>query len=358
MYEDRTQEVITEEMLDGFGANVRTDVGSLAFNACVKTGSELEDVYTDLETQEENALPDTMDLVHLIRFAAERGTEYKYATYAVVKAVFLQEMSIGDRLMCEDYIYDITEAVEGETNTYLMECEEDGTGPNTILGDLEPVDYIDGYQGGEITEVSVPGTDDEDEEVFRARVIGSYTSLAFGGNKADFRQYIDSLSSIGGCKVKRRDSNSEYINIYIIDSSFGAASNTLVNTVQELIDPIGSQGEGDGKAAVNQKVIVQSAGTVTINAAASLTLDDGYDIESIAPQVPDKIEAYLLSLRKEWEANEQTEDVVRLARVEAAILTIEGVLDVTNMTLNGSAANVNVAWQNIPVLGTVNVQEA
>ena len=355
MYEDRTQDVITEEMLEDFGANVRTDVGSLAFNAVVKTASELEDVYTDLETQEDNALPDTMDLVHLIRFAAERGTTYKYATNAIVKAVFLQEMSIGDRLSCEDYIYTITEPVEGEVLTYLMECEEDGTGPNTITGQLEPVDYIDGYNGGQIVEVSVPGTDDEDEEVFRARVIGSYTSLAFGGNKADFRQYIDSLSGIGGCKVKRRDPNSEYINIYIIDSSFGAASSPLVAIVQDLVDPTQSQGEGDGKAAVNQKVIIQSAGAVTINVSATLTLDTGYDIEEIAPQVPEKIEAYLLDMRKKWESNEQTEDVVRIARVEAAILTIEGVLDVTDMLLNGAASNVGISWTNIPSLGTVTV---
>jgi len=355
MYEDRTQDVITEEMLEDFGANVRTDVGSLAFNAVVKTASELEDVYTDLETQEDNALPDTMDLVHLIRFAAERGTTYKYATNAIVKAVFLQEMSIGDRLSCEDYIYTITEPVDGEVLTYLMECEEDGTGPNTITGQLEPVDYIDGYNGGQIVEVSVPGTDDEDEEVFRARVIGSYTSLAFGGNKADFRQYIDSLSGIGGCKVKRRDPNSEYINIYIIDSSFGAASSSLVAIVQDLVDPTQSQGEGDGKAAVNQKVIIQSAGSVTINVSATLTLDTGYDIEEIAPQVPEKIEAYLLDMRKKWESNEQTEDVVRIARVEAAILTIEGVLDVTDMLLNGAASNVGISWTNIPSLGTVTV---
>jgi len=355
MYEDRTMERITQEMLDTFGADVRTDVGSLAYNACVKTGSELEDVYTDLEVQESNALPDTMDLMHLIRFAAERGTQYKYATAAVVTGVFEQAMSIGDRLSCSDYIYGITSAVDGETNTYLLTCETVGTAPNTITGDLEPVDYIEGYNGGEITEVSIPGTDDEDTEVFRARVIGSYESLAFGGNKADFRDYIDGLSGIGGCKVKRRDANSEYINIYILDSTFGVASSSLVALVQDLVDPTQSHGEGDGKAAVNQKVIIQSAGAVTINVSASLTLDTGYDIEEIAPQVPEKIEAYLLDMRKKWESNEQTEDVVRIARVEAAVLTIEGVLDVTDMLLNGAASNVGISWTNIPSLGTVTV---
>lgn len=355
MYEDRTMENITQEMLDSFGANVRTDVGSLAYNACVKTGSELEDVYTDLEIQEDNALPDTMDLMHLIRFGSERGIEYKYATAAVVTAVFQQAMSIGDRLSCGDYIYDITAAVEDEENTYFLSCETTGTSPNTITGDLEPVDYIEEYSGGEITEVSVPGTDDEDIEVFRARVIGSYESTSFGGNRADFRTYIDGLSGVGGCKPKRRDPDSEYINIYIINSEFGVASSSLVDQVQELVDPTDSHGEGDGKAAINQKAIILSAGSTTIDVTATLTLDTGYDIETISPQVPPKIEAYLLSMRKDWEDNGQNEEVVRLARIEATILTIEGVLDISNLRINTLAQNKNIAWTDIPVLGTVTV---
>ena len=47
MYEDRTQDVIVAEMLEDFGTNVRTDEGSLAYNACVKTAAELEDAYTE-----------------------------------------------------------------------------------------------------------------------------------------------------------------------------------------------------------------------------------------------------------------------------------------------------------------------
>lgn len=355
MYEDRTQETITAEMLEDFGANVRTDVGSLAYNAVVKTASELEDVYTDLEVQDSNALPDTMDLMHLIRYGSIRGISYKYATAAVATGVFLQAMSIGDRLSCGDYIYIITSAVSDVTNTYLLLCETTGTAPNTVTGVLQPVDYIDEYQGGEITEVSVPGTDDEDTEVFRARVIGSYESLAFGGNKADYRQYIDSLSDVGGCKPKRRDPDSEYIHIYVINSDFGAPSSALIDQLQELIDPLESQGEGDGKAAINQKVLIRPAIAETIDVSATLTLDDGYDIETISPQVPDKIEAYLLSMRKEWEENNQNEEVVRLARIEAAILTIEGVLDISNLKINNLAQNQNISWTDIPILGSVTV---
>lgn len=355
MYEDRTQEVITEEMLEEFGADVRTDIGSLAYNACAKTGSELEDVYTDLEIQEDNALPDTMDILHLIRYAAERGIIYKDATQAIVKGVFLQPMAIGDRLMCQDYVYEITSEVEGETNTYLLTCEEEGTGPNAVLGELEAVDYIDNYQGGEIVEVSVLGTDDEDEDVFRGRVIDSFSALGFGGNKADYRLYIDALTGVGGCKPKRRDADSPWINIYVINSDFGVPSNELINQVQDLVDPEVSHGEGDGKAAINQMVQICPAAGVTIDVEADLQLDTGYEVEAIQPQAVDKIESYLLSMRKAWEDGEQQEQVVRLARIEAALISIEGVIDVTSLTINGVTSNQNVTWTDVPVLGNVTI---
>lgn len=57
MYEDRTQDVIVAEMLENFGKDVRTDENSLAYNACVKTASELEDAYGDIMDIYDNMLP-------------------------------------------------------------------------------------------------------------------------------------------------------------------------------------------------------------------------------------------------------------------------------------------------------------
>ena len=354
MYEDRTQDVITEEMLEDFGANVRTDEGSLAYNACVKTGSELEDVYTELEGLENNALPDTMDAPHLIRYGAARGIVYKWATPAYVKAVFGQTMSVGDRVMCQDYTYTITEQTLEEM-TYLMVCDEEGTGPNATTGDLEPVDYIDGWVSGTITEVTTPGTDDEDVDVFRARVIDSLSSTAFGGNKADYRIFIDAQSGIGGCKPKRRAADSEWINIYIINSDMGPASSTLVGQIQDLVDPEVSHGEGNGMAPICHKVMIYSAGTVAINVAATLTLNDGYDPSEIQPIAAERIGSYLHSLCEEWENNKENETTVRLARIEAILIGIEGVIDVSALTLNGGTSNISITWTNIPVLGTVTI---
>ena len=83
----------------------------------------------------------------------------------------------------------------------------------------------------------MPGKDDEDIEKFRKKVIDTFKSNAFGGNKAYYRNYINSLPGVGGCKPKRREPDSPWINIHIIDSDYNVPSETLVDQVQTAVDP-------------------------------------------------------------------------------------------------------------------------
>ena len=67
--------------------------------------------------------------------------------------------------------------------------------------------------------------------------------------------------------------------------------------------------------------------------------------------VENAVSEYLLSLRKSWESNDYT--VVRISQLEAAILALEGVVDIDNTTLNGSANNLILTKYQIPVFGGV-----
>lgn len=83
MFDDRLFDNIMQEMMETFGAEVRTDEGSLAYNACAKIAEKLEEIYGDMDEINDNLLPDTQDDSHLIEYGRERGLEYKYATYQV-----------------------------------------------------------------------------------------------------------------------------------------------------------------------------------------------------------------------------------------------------------------------------------
>jgi uncharacterized phage protein gp47/JayE len=270
-----------------------------------------------------------------------------------VRGVFEQEIETGERFSCGDYTYAVTEQIEGYT--YKLTCETEGTQANANLGDLDPVDYIDEYLGGTITEILVPGTDDEDEDEFRQRVIDSFQTTAFGGNKADYRLYVDAMDGVGGCKPKRREEDSPWIYITVISSEYGVPSEMLIGEIQTAVDPEQSHGEGDGMAPICHSVLIQPVEAVQIDVGATVTFDTGYSPDTSGTSIQNAISAYLLELRRGWEANEQNDIIVRIAQIEARILTVEGVLDVKDTTINGMDENLSVGCTKIPVMGGVTV---
>jgi uncharacterized phage protein gp47/JayE len=353
MYEDKTVDNILKDMLAQFGADVRTDEGSLAWNACAKIADALETYYEELESVRLNITPDTMDLEHLILFAPQVGLSYREATPAIARGVFSQEIETGKQFYCGDYTYTCTGPIPETVYNYYMTCDQEGAEANTNTGTLVPIDYIDEYEGGSITEVLTLGVDDEDEEVFRARILDSFGAKAFGGNKADYQEFINGLDDVGACKPKRRTSDSPWINIWILDSVLGVPAASVVTAVQDAVDPTVSSGEGDGMAPICHHVQIIAATGVTINVGATITLDTGYTIVAVKDSIKAAISEYLYELRQSWESNALTSMVVRIAQIEARILSVEGVLDVANTTINSSASNLTLTYEKVPIIGEV-----
>lgn len=351
MFDDRLFDTILSEMISAVGPDVRTDEGSLMYNACAKIAMKLEEVYGDMDEINDNLLPDTQDDSHLIRYGKERGLEYAYATNPIVKGVFLQTIDIGERFTCNDYTYIVTELIS--QFNYKLQCETEGTAANANFGQLDAIDYIDDYKGGQITELLVAGVDDEDIEEYRQKVIDTFKSTAFGGNKTDYRNYINNIDGVGGCKPMRRAEDSSWVNIYIISADYGIPSQVLVNTVQTAVDPEQSHGEGDGMAPICHEVQIIGVTGVEINIETKITFDEGYSAQTSETQIKEAIENYLLELRQKWQENELESTIVRLAQIESKILTVEGVLDVSGTTINGESSNLSVAYTSIPVLGGV-----
>lgn len=351
MFEDKTYENIMDDMMSGFNADVRTDESSLAYNACDRQALKLEEIYGDMSILEENMLPDTMELDYLIRYGEERSVNYHYATAPVVEAMFQQEIEAGTQFVCGDYTYTVTSNIAGFR--YRLTCETEGTEANANTGELTPSDYVENYLGGQITQVLILGTDDEDVETYRARVLASFQSIAFGGNRASYRNYIDEIEGIGGCKPLRRAKDSEWINIYIISLDYNVPSEELVKKVQDLIDPEESHGEGDGMAGIDHWVKIYPVTATTCNIATKLTLDTNYTTDQVQTSINTVISEYILSLRKAWESNDKNSMPVRISQIESRILTVEGVLDVGETTINGSTDNLVLTYEQIPILGEV-----
>lgn len=351
MFEDRTFEVIIEEMMEDAPNGIDTQEGSLLWNACAKQAVKLEEAYADLERVWDNMLVDTQDLDFLIRSGAECGVFIEEATPAVFKAQFTTSAEIGDRFshIEEEYNYVIIEQLDPDQNLYKVECEEAGAEPNTILGEIEPIEYEKEIEG-ELLELVIPGVDQEDEEAYRQRRLENFGIKPFGGNQAYYKQVLKGIEGVGGMKMERRLAGEKAVMIVVISELMRRPTQEQLAFIQNEVDP-GLAGTGDGLAPVGATVKIMGADEITINVEASIIYDEGFAASDVKSYIENKINECFKELASTWETSTQL--VVRRSRLNSAIMEVEGVLDVTDIILNGIATNYILGKYEIPVRGDV-----
>lgn len=350
LYEEKTQNNIMIDMADSVDSDISTEEGTLIDHSFRGAAAEFEQAYIAIGTVDQNGYAETADREHLILRAKERGITPLAASNAEWKAVFNMDIPLEARFSAGELTYISTEKIE--SCTYRLMCEQTGTAGNKNQGELNPIEYIDGYNSGELTELLTPARDEEETEAFRARYISIVAATqAFGGNRAQYKQAMYEIAGVGACKIYRVTRNERRIKIYFLNNQYQIPTNELVADVQEIIDPIGKQGEGEGEAAIFHIVDVLPCTQETVKIEAEITLDTGYIWEDMLESVQANIEAYYLELAKEWENTDYL--TVRILKINAAIASVEGVIDVQKTALNGKEENLLLDPNTIPVKGAI-----
>jgi len=357
VYEHQTYEAILQRMLARVPDSVDKRPGSVIYDAMAPAAAELAQLYAELDINYNLSFADTASGEYLSRRTAEFGIIRRPATKAQREGRFYGagdvpfDIPLGSRFSIEGINYAAVSKIS--TGVYTLECETAGTVGNQHFGALLPITYIPGLSRAELGAVLVPGEDEEDDETLRQRFYEEISRPAFGGNVADYKMKIGAIDGVGGVKVFPAWQGGGTVKCTIIASDWGVPSQQLIDEVQELIDPPASSGQGLGTAPIGHQVTIAGVQAVTIDVATTVTLAEGVTVGQVQEPIEEAIEAYLLGLRKSW-ANE-TQLVVRVALIEATILGVPGVIDITGTTINGSTANVTLGEEDIPVLGAVTV---
>ena len=397
MYENTTYETIRDRMLARVPDRFDKREGSVIWDTHSPAAIELQILYLELDNILKEAYGDSASREYLILRCRERGITPRQATHAVLKGVFVPadiEVS-GQRFNIGDRNYVVTERIaDGE---YRVRCESPGSVGNQYLGSMIPVEYIQGLQTAELTELLIPGEDEEETEELRSRYFDSFDDHAFGGNRTDYLEKTNAIPGVGRTKVTRvwnadispaemipkesverwYDSTKETLSgevrdwlnsvfraakekklttggtvlLTIINSEFGAASETLVQKVQTAMDPEVNAGEGYGLAPMGHVVKVESAKERKVTVKASLIFEPGYGWNNLQGLLEEAVSDYLLELRKEWA--DASYLVVRISQIDTRLLNVQGVLDVQNTSINGVMSNLSLEKYEIPVLGGV-----
>lgn len=351
MYEDLTYEVLLQRSLARVDNTVDKREGSIVYNPIAATLVEVENMYIALDGILNETYADTASREYLIRRAKDRGIIPDAATYAILKGQFNIAVAIGKRFSLDSLNYVVTELINDANHTYKLQCETAGVMGNNNLGTLIPADYISGLTSAQLTELLIPGEDEQSTEDLRAEYYESYDSQAFGGNRADYKKmFKDDVDGVGGIKIYRAWNGGGTVKIVIITSDFKKPSSTLVDTVQTQVDPLGNQGEGLGLAPIDHRVTILGVGEDTINISTTITYQNGWNYAACQAYIEAALDSYYLELAKTWSDNDNL--IVRISQIETRLLNVQGILDIANTSINGVQANFVVGADNIPKRGT------
>lgn len=401
-YEDITYEWLLKQMLAvalAKNPDIDTRETSPVWYGIAPAAVEMQNIYIELDQILNETFADTASREPLIKRAKERGLQPRPATKMLGKGEFTPSninIAIGSRFSLNDLNYVITSKIED--GVYQVQCETAGEIGNEYIGTLIPIEYVEGLETAQLTEILIPGEDDEATEAFRQRYFNSLDAQAFGGNVADYVEKVNAISGVGGVKVRRawngdiqpallvppvafpawfeglgEETPMEIkewllavataaqdglltvggtIRLVIIDSTYSKPSELLVETVQTMIDPTENHAEGLGLAPIGHFVTVQPVGTSTVNVGFAITYQNDWVWDDVRPYAEAAVDDYFKELAESWE---QSTDplVVRISQLETRILTCPGVVDVTDTTINGASANLVLDDDNIPVRGAI-----
>ena len=108
------------------------------------------------------------------------------------------------------------------------------------------------------------------------KVIETFKTTAFCGNKADYRRYINQLKGIGGCKPRRRQAGEKPRLISTSYRMILAVPDAETVKMQEAVDPEDSHGEGNGMAPICHTVHISGVTKTSVTIQTKVTYDSGY----------------------------------------------------------------------------------
>lgn len=351
MFDDISPDSLLEEMLDSIDDDVDKREGSIVYNALAPAAGKLFELYTSLGQVLTLAFPQTSEAEYLEYITMSEGVERILATPSTRHFQAEGEsgqVSEGDRFFV-DNIYFVAQETISIPGVFRAISEE--TGSNTAVYDPDtilPVEDIDGLESVAIIpdhENDSDGIDDESDSALLQRYWEKVENSPGPGNISDYIRWAKEIAGVGNVLPEPLWNGDGTVRIVILTPDGKQASQSLINEVQELIDP-GSKGIGEGRAPVGAKVTVATAEVTYISATIpDLVIEQGYSLEQVKSNIEEALGDYLSKINPGG--------VVRVREAVSVVINANGVLDTGDLLLDGSRDNITLDITELASLGEV-----
>lgn len=355
--------------------------GAIMWDAVAPHDYMLALFYLQLRKVYKDTFVDTATGEYLDLRVKEQGMKRYLATYALKRADFLDEQGnpmvipIGTRFTTVSSTQPINYVVEAPhyendnivAGAYELRCEQSGTIGNNYVGELLNITFILGVAEATMSTLLIPAQDIETDEQLRIRYYLRLSQKPFGGNVAQYDEEVRALEGVGEIQVYPVWNGGGTVKLSIVDAEYNPISTEFAQTLENIIDPENSdgvKGTGLGMAPIGHIVTVVTPEAVAVNISARITLKSGYTLGQVQQPIIDAIDLYIEELKRDWGLSNELNEYylsVYLARITMAIISVTGVANATDITINGVSNDLvfveDATNQQIPTLGNVVITE-
>lgn len=368
MFEAYTYELLLEEVLDNAPDGIDTRQGSIFYDAVSGILLKVAKYYTDLDIILALAAVSTATGDALDSRASEYGITRLSATTAKYYVTFEGTTpEVGERFYYDGLYFVLQQDDEG---VYYLEAEEAGEDGNNIYSGTiaVPVNSIDGLTAATFGDIYEYGTEAESDDDLRSRVQEKIAGPAENGNKQHYKTWCESVDGVGSARIYPLWNGPNTVKAVLIDSTGHPLSAAKVAEVQEYIDPatkgyttvvdgveyVVGDGLGEGVANIGAHFTAAAAQEVTIDVSFTAEIKSGSAVDTVTAAAEEAIEEYLRELA--LDSDNAADVIVRVMAIGAILSSITGLVDYSNLTLNGGTANISPGEDGVPVLGEVTVE--
>ncbi|MER0285289.1 baseplate J/gp47 family protein [Clostridioides difficile] len=360
------EEVIHERMLSNF-QDVSTLEGDFIYDATKPTAEEVAQLkQLGLQNNLKIAFPQTSYGEYLEWLGECKGVFKNQPTKSVgvitfigiqgtiiTKGTVVTTVATDEKQSIEFELLETKTIGENETVDIKAECRETGTIGNVSQNTVTVLlGSINGIKSVTNKEDFKGGTDIEDEEHFRERVLVSEQEDRLSGAGSDYIRWAKEVDGVGYAYVVPEWNGAGTVKVLILDKNRKAATQELIDKVQEYIYPLNiSEGENrDGKAPIGALVTVVTPETLLINVKSSFIFSNSFSEETVLNNLKAKIDKYLDKIDLGGTVSYNAIQAI----VGSMMLTDEGIQDFSNLTINDGTTNIILNDQVVGVGEIVN----
>ncbi|ASN68298.1 putative baseplate J family protein [uncultured Caudovirales phage] len=198
------------------------------------------------------------------------------------------------------------------------------------INGVESVTNEESFQGG---------TDIEDEEAYRERLLEAEKENQLSGADADYIKWAKEVDGVGHAYVIPEWDGPGTVKVLILDKNGKPATQDIIDSVQTYIAPIVPKGQNrGGKAPVGAIVTIATPSILSINIKAIFQFDEGYNHSVILNTLKDRINEYLVTVEMGGTIMYKAIDTI----VGSMLINKEGVKDYSNLTINDESSNIKL----------------